>query len=600
MAEQRRKLRLGELMVQQGLISQDQLRIALIEQEQNDLPLGRQLVRLGFVTEAMVRDIVAHTIGQESIDLFSVVADLDALKMVPQDFSRRYHLLPVAYDDVTKTMVVAMADMFNVVALDQLRAMLGGQIQLKPVLAAEAQLEEYIDQFYGYELSVDGILREIETGEIDYQSLSAGGDEYTQPVVRLVGALLMDAVKRGASDIHFEPEFAFLRIRYRIDGVLQQIRSLHKSYWGGVAVRLKVVSGLDIAETRAPQDGRLNMNLCGRPIDFRVSTHPTIHGENIVLRVLDREKSIIPMERMGLRPNTLDELRLMMTRPEGIVIVTGPTGSGKTTTLYSLLSHRNTEAVNIMTLEDPVEYPVNMMRQTSVAEVNKVDFANGIRSIMRQDPDIILVGEIRDADTATMAFRAAMTGHQVFSTLHTNSALGAFPRLTDIGILPDIMAGNIIGVVAQRLVRVLCPHCKESHKPDDLERKILRLKPSYKPQIYKAKGCKHCNQNGYRGRMAIIELLRIDSDMDSLISRKAHLDELQKLALDKGFITLAEDGVRRILEGYTSVAEVMRVIDLTSRMNANSIRDINFLNPSITNASVKKISRSATSKTSTL
>lgn len=568
MAEQRRKLRLGELMVQQGLISHDQLRIALIEQEQNDLPLGRQLVRLGFVTEAMVRDIVAHTIGHESVDLSTVVADLDALQMVPQDFSRRYHLLPVAYEDATKTMVVAMADMFNVVALDQLRAMLGGQIQLKPVLAAEAQLEEFIDQFYGYELSVDGILREIETGEIDYQSLSAEGDEYTQPVVRLVGALLMDAVKRGASDIHFEPEYAFLRIRYRIDGVLQQIRSLHKSYWGGVAVRLKVISGLDIAETRAPQDGRLNMNLCGRPIDFRVSTHPTIHGENIVLRVLDREKSIIPMERMGLRASTLDELRLMMTRPEGILIVTGPTGSGKTTTLYSLLSHQNTEAVNIMTLEDPVEYPVTMMRQTSVAEVNKVDFANGIRSIMRQDPDIILVGEIRDEDTATMAFRAAMTGHQVFSTLHTNSALGAFPRLADIGILPDIMAGNIIGVVAQRLVRVLCPHCKEAHVPDDLERKVLRLKASDKPQIYKPVGCKHCNQNGYRGRMAIIELLRIDHDMDSLISRRAHLDELQKMALDKGFITLAEDGVRRILEGYTSVAEVMRVIDLTSRMSA--------------------------------
>jgi len=567
MAEQRRKIRLGELMVQQGLISQDQLRIALIEQEHNDLPLGRQLVRLGFVTEAMVRDMVAHTIGTDSIDLSTVVADLEALQMVPQDFSRRYHLLPVAYDALTRTMVVAMADMFNVVALDQLRAMLGGQIQLKPVLAAEAQLEEVIDQFYGYELSVDGILREIETGEIDYQSLSVDDNEYTQPVVRLVGALLMDAVKRGASDIHFEPEQAFLRIRYRIDGVLQQIRSLHKSYWGGLAVRLKVVSGLDIAETRAPQDGRLNMNLCGRPIDFRVSTHPTIHGENIVLRVLDREKSIIPMERMGLRPETLDELQLMMTRPEGILIVTGPTGSGKTTTLYSLLTHQNTESVNIMTLEDPVEYPVTMMRQTSVAEVNKVDFANGIRSIMRQDPDIILVGEIRDADTAMMAFRAAMTGHQVFSTLHTNSALGAFPRLTDIGILPDIMAGNIIGVVAQRLVRVLCPHCKEKHKPDDLENKILQLKLNDKAHIYKPKGCKQCNQTGYRGRMAIIELLRIDSDMDALISRRAHLDELKKVALDKGFVTLAEDGVRRILEGYTSVAEVMRVIDLTSRIS---------------------------------
>ena len=566
MAELRRKLRLGELMVQQGLISQDQLRIALIEQETNNIPLGRQLVRLGFVSENMVRDLVAHTIGQESIDLSTVVADVDALTMVPEDFSRRYHLLPVAYEDATKTMIVAMADMFNVVALDQLRAMLGGQIQLKPLLAAEAQLEEHIDQFYGYELSVDGILREIETGEIDYQSLTADGEEYTQPVVRLVGALLMDAVKRGASDIHFEPEFAFLRIRYRIDGVLQQVRSLHKSYWPGVAVRLKVISGMDIAETRSPQDGRLNMNLCGRPIDFRVSSHPTIHGENIVLRVLDRERSIIPLERMGLRTATLEQLKLMMTRPEGILVVTGPTGSGKTTTLYSLLSHKNTEAVNIMTLEDPVEYPVTQMRQTSVAEVNKVDFANGIRSIMRQDPDIILVGEVRDADTATMAFRAAMTGHQVFTTLHTNSALGAIPRLTDIGISPDIMAGNIIGIVAQRLVRVLCPHCKEPSKPTDDQRKILGVKRNEAIQIFKHKGCKRCNQTGYRGRMAIMELLRIDSDLDALIARRAHFDELKKVALDKGFSTLSDDGVRRILEGYTSIDEVMRVIDLTSRI----------------------------------
>lgn len=567
MAEPRRKLRLGELMVQQGLISQDQLRIALIEQEQNDIPLGRQLVRLGFVSETMVRDLVAHTIGQESIDLTTVVADGDALKMVPEDFSRRYHLLPVAYEESTKTMIVAMADMFNVVALDQLRAMLGGQIQLKPVLAAEAQLEEYIDQFYDYELSVDGILREIETGEIDYQSLQTEGDEYTQPVVRLVGALLMDAVKKGASDIHFEPEFAFLRIRYRIDGVLQQVRSLHKSYWPGVSVRLKVVSGMDIAETRSAQDGRLNMNLCGRPIDFRVSTHPTIHGENIVLRVLDREKSIIPLERMGLRSSTLEELKLMMTRPEGILVVTGPTGSGKTTTLYSLLSHKNTEAVNIMTLEDPVEYPVSLMRQTSVSEVNKVDFANGIRSIMRQDPDIILVGEVRDEDTATMAFRAAMTGHQVFTTLHTNSALGAFPRLSDIGISSDIMSGNIIGVIAQRLVRVLCPHCKETAKPTPEERRILGLKRTEMPEIFKAKGCKKCNLTGYRGRMAIVELLRIDGEMDALIARKAHLDELKTIAVNKGFTTLAEDGIRRILEGYTSLEEVMRVIDLTSRIN---------------------------------
>jgi general secretion pathway protein E/type IV pilus assembly protein PilB len=309
-------------------------------------------------------------------------------------------------------MTIAMADQFNVVALDQLRALLGGQIKLKQLLAAEAQLEATIDQFYDYELSVDGILREIETGEIDDQSIGANGHSYTQPVVRLVGALLMDAVKKGVSDIHFEPEAAFLRIRYRIDGVLHQVRSLHKNYWPSMAVRLKVVSGMDITETRAAQDGRLNMHLCGRPIDFRVSTHPTIHGENIVLRVLDRAQSVIPIERMGLHHSIQQTLQFMMSRPEGILIVTGPTGSGKTTTLYSLLNSKNTESVNIMTLEDPVEHPVSLMRQTSVAESNKIDFANGIRSMMRQDPDIILVGEVRDEETAKMAFRAAMTvGH---------------------------------------------------------------------------------------------------------------------------------------------------------------------------------------------
>lgn len=559
------KLRLGELMVQQGLITPDQLLIALKEQAQNNIPIGRHFVRLGFVTESIVRDLVASNMGQESIDLSKVVVDSEAIQKISEDFARRHQVLPISFDIQKQLLVVAMADTFDVVALDQLHAMLGGGVEIKALLASHAELEEAIDQFYGYELSVDGILSEIETGEVDYKSLQAAGDEYTQPIVRLVGSLLMDAVKRNASDIHFEPEQAFLRVRYRIDGVLQQIRSLHKTFWPGIVVRLKVISGMDIAETRAPQDGRLQIHIGGRPIDFRVSSHPTIHGENIVLRVLDREKSIIPLEKMGLRAEALDELKLMMQRPEGILIVTGPTGSGKTTTLYSLLSHQNTEAVNIMTLEDPVEYPVNLMRQTSVAEVNKVDFANGIRSIMRQDPDIILVGEIRDNDTATMAFRAAMTGHQVFSTLHTNSALGAFPRLLDIGILPDIMAGNIIGVVAQRLVRTLCPLCKESYEPSEFERKQMGLDNQRSVSIFKAHGCEACNGNGYKGRMAIMELLRIDHDIDALISRRAHIDELRKLALEKGFSTLADDGIRRVLEGYTSLQEVMRVIDLTMR-----------------------------------
>ena len=566
MSEQRKKLRLGELLVQQGLITRDQLRIALTEQKVQNMPIGRLLVRLGFVTEAVIRDIMARTIGQESIDLSQALVDAEALKLVPQEFARLHRLLPIAYDADQNLLIVAITEVFNVVALDQLRATLGQNIQMKTVLAGQAQLDEFIDQFYGHELSVDGILREIETGEIDYQSLQqAGLDEYTQPIVRLVGALLVDAVKRGASDLHFEPEFAFLRIRYRIDGVLEQIRSLHKNYWPGIAVRIKVISGMNIAETRAPQDGRLSLNLNGRPVDFRVSSQPTIWGENIVLRVLDREKSIISLEQMKLPKPVMAKLNLMLARPEGILVLTGPTGSGKTTTLYSLLATLNVESVNIMTLEDPVEYPVALMRQTSVSEMAKIDFANGIRSIMRQDPDIILVGEVRDRETAEMAFRAAMTGHQVFTTLHTNSALGAFPRLLDIGIAPDIMAGNIIGIIAQRLVRVLCTYCKEAYTPSLEERQLLGHEAAGDFKIFRPVGCNRCNNRGYRGRTTVMEILHMDADLDELVARRASPREMRETAFAKNFRSLAEEGVARVVEGSTSLSEVARAIDLTGR-----------------------------------
>ena len=566
MSEQRKKLRLGELMVQQGLITKDQLAIVLAEQRNSNVPIGRLLVRLGFVTETAIRDIMARTVGQESIDLAQVLADPEALSLVPEEFARRNHLLPIAYDPTDHVLTIATTEIFNVVALDQLRAMLGPQVELKTQLAAEAQLGDYIDQFYGHELSVDGILTEIETGEIDYDSLQAGGDEYTQPMVRLVNAILVDAVKRGASDIHFEPEYAFLRIRYRIDGVLETVRSLHKTYMPGITVRLKVVSEMNIAETRSPQDGRLSLTLNGRPVDFRVSTQPTIYGENIVLRVLDREKSIVNLDRMNLSKETMNKLDVMLARPEGILVVTGPTGSGKTTTLYSLLAQVNDETVNIMTLEDPVEYPLTLMRQTSVNDVARMDFANGIRSIMRQDPDIILVGEVRDKETAEMAFRAAMTGHQVFTTLHTNSALGAFPRLLDIGIQPDIMAGNIIGIIAQRLVRILCSHCKEAYAPSQAERLLLGAAADSVSFLYRPVGCKSCGNKGYRGRTPIMELLVMDGDIDELVARRATAKELRAEAVSKGFRSLAEEGVTRALDGITSIAEVARTVDLTGRL----------------------------------
>jgi type II secretory ATPase GspE/PulE/Tfp pilus assembly ATPase PilB-like protein len=567
MAEQP-KLPLGKLLVEKGVISEDQLRIALLEQKRTGVPLGKLLIHLGFVTEATVREALSENLNQESADLSHLVVDAAALKLIPKDAAKRYRVFPLEFNRQRSTLMLAMSDTNNLVALDQVRAMLGMDVAVEPVLAGDSEIMRVIDQYYGFELSIDGILHEIETGEIDYQSLQTVSDEYSQPLVRLVNALLADAVQHGASDIHFEPEQFFLRIRYRIDGVLRQIRSLHKTYWPAMVVRLKVMSNMNIAETRAPQDGRISIGFSGRQIDFRVSAQPTAHGENIVLRVLDRLKGIVPLDGLGLSEYGLDLLKLMLARPEGIILVTGPTGSGKTTTLYSILNHINTESVNIMTLEDPVEYPMTMIRQTSVNEAAKMDFVNGVRSMMRQDPDIILIGEIRDEETAEMALRAAMTGHQVYSTLHTNSAIGAIPRLLDIGMLPDTMAGNIIGIVAQRLIRRLCPHCKQPFQTDALEQRLLGLaEDGESVTIYRATGCEQCNHQGYRGRMAITELLKLDADLDELIARRASTRELKNMALSKGFRPLVEDGIRRILEGATSLDEISRVVDLTDRIN---------------------------------
>ncbi len=560
------KRHIGQILISQGILTEDQLRIALLEQLKTHQPVGKLLVNLGFVSEATLRDALSEKLGLQSVDLTQIVVDSMALKLVPREFSKRHTIFPVALDREARKLIIAIADTNNIVALDQVRAQLRGEFALESRLAGEGEIGRAIDQYYGHDFSIDGILHEIETGEIDYQSLQASGDAYSQPVVRLISALLADAVERVASDIHFEPEQSFLRIRYRIDGVLRQIRSLHKTYWPAMAVRIKVMSKMNIAETRAPQDGRISLMLTGRAVDFRVSSQATTHGENIVLRILDRQKGIVPLDGLGLEAGQLQLLKKMIARPEGIILVTGPTGSGKTTTLYSVLNHINNDGLNIMTLEDPVEYPMTLIRQTSINEAAKMDFGNGIRSLMRQDPDVILVGEIRDEDTATMAFRAAMTGHQVYSTLHTNSAAGAIPRLLDIGIVPDVLAGNIIGIVAQRLVRRLCKHCKQAHQASAGECSMVGSRADRPPTLYRAVGCDQCDYQGYRGRMAIIEILKMDGELDELIAHRATGRELQKSALARGFRTLADDGVRRVLDGSTALDELMRVVDLTDRM----------------------------------
>ncbi|TXH83433.1 GspE/PulE family protein, partial [Thauera aminoaromatica] len=530
--------------------------------------LGRQLVRLGFLSETTLRDALARSLGRPCADLSKLLPDAEALALVPRPLAKRLHLIPLSYDASQRHLVIASSDVDNIVALDQLRSSLPPGTQVDILLAGEAEIAQASDQLYGHELSIDGILNEIESGESDPFGQPARGSEYAQPVVRLIDALLTDAVKRGASDLHFEPEAAFLRIRYRIDGLLRQIRALHKSCWPAMAVRLKVMAGLNIAETRNPQDGRISLQVSGRPVDFRVSTQPTIHGENIVLRILDRQKGIVDLDALGLTDPQLDLLKLMIARPEGLILVTGPTGSGKTTTLYSILGHINAEGINIMTLEDPVEYPMPMIRQTAVADAARLDFANGVRAMLRQDPDVILVGEIRDEDTARMAFQAAMTGHQVYSTLHTSSAIGAIPRLLDIGILPDILAGNVIGIVAQRLVRCLCPACREARPAHDYEMRLLGLPAaSERPLLHEARGCPQCDFQGYRGRMAIMELLRMDLELDELVARRATAREIREAASRKGFRPLADDGARRVLEGATTLDELCRVVNLTDRMS---------------------------------
>ncbi|AXA91049.1 GspE/PulE family protein [Massilia sp. YMA4] len=558
------KLPLGKLLIEKGVISEDQLRIALIEQKRGGEPLGRLLITLGFVTEATVREALSENLNTQSADLNALVVDAVALKLIPKDVAARYSVFPIVYERDTDNLVLAMSNTSNIVALDQIHAMLVKGITITPLLVNESDIHRAIDQYYGFELSIDGILHEIETGEVSYQGTS---DAYSHPMVRLIDALLADAVQNGASDIHFEPEHSFLRIRYRIDGILRQIRSLHKSYWPAMAVRLKVISNMNIAETRAPQDGRISIKFSGRQIDFRASAQPTTHGENFVLRVLDRQKGLVPLDGLGLAERELDLLKLMIARPDGLILVTGPTGSGKTTTLYSILNHINTEAVNIMTLEDPVEYPMSMIRQTSVNESSKLGFADGIRSILRQDPDVILVGEIRDKETADMALAAAMTGHQVYSTLHTNSAVGSISRLLDIGVVADVLAGNIIGIIAQRLVRRLCTHCRAPFTADALERRLLGLEPEGTPAtIYRAVGCERCAHQGYKGRLAIMELLKMNAELDELVARRASVRELRNAARASGFRSLVDDGMRRVLEGATTLDEVSRVVDLTDRL----------------------------------
>lgn len=558
-----KKMRIGEKLMALGLISKDQLEIALREQTKSKKLLGQVMISMNFITESALGEVLAESSGTERFDAKNTMLDSTIVAMVPRDVCVRNRVIPVQLDD--GMLKLAMVDIFNILAIDQVRRHFDKSVKIVPVYCTDTEITDMIERYYNYDFSIDGILREIETGIRDKTQMDGREEGYINPTVRLVDALLIDAIRQGASDIHFEPEGTFLRLRYRIDGALQQIRAFHRDYWPSMLVRMKIMSGMNIAETRSAQDGRINMVALGREVDFRVATQPTVHGENVVLRILDKSKSLVEIDKLGFSEHNLALLKRCIKRPEGIIVVTGPTGSGKTTTLYSVLSYINSIDVNIMTLEDPVEYQLPLIRQTNIRE-GVIDFLSGIKSLMRQDPDIIFLGEVRDEETAVMAIRAALTGHQVYTTLHTNDALGTIPRLGDIGVPPHLLAGSLICSIAQRLARRLCKFCKTPRTMTPEECKITRLDPANPPTVHDAVGCERCGFKGYKGRMGLHEILRIDHGLDELISTKATRNHMMEYALEHGFVPMVQDGITKVLAGEIDLPELINTVDLTDRL----------------------------------
>lgn len=557
------KGRIGDRMVEMGLITEDQLNVGLQEKKVSGKMLGEIFVELGFIDEETLTSFLAESSGFPLFDPQNTIVDGEALAFIEKDVALKYGVLPVSI--VESTVMVAMADPYDVMAMDLLRRYIPKGFNIKPMVATGAVLSEAIDAAYGYASSISAILKELESSEDGGDDLTKlnEAEAFTHPIVRLVNALVFDAVKLGVSDLHFEPEENFIRLRYRKDGVLYTAQILHKKHWNGISQRIKIISNMNIADKLSPQDGRFNLNVGGKEADFRVSSLPTVHGENIVLRVLDKSASIMPLAKLGFSPGNLKKIKDSQSKPEGIIIVTGPTGSGKSTSLYSMLNEINDVEINIQTLEDPVEYALPMIRQTYVRE-GVLEFADGIKALLRQDPDIIFIGEIRDGETANMALKAAMTGHQVYTTLHTNDSFGAIPRLLDLGLKPGMIAGSIIAIFAQRLTRKLCNNCKEEHTPDSEECQILGVDEANPPQIYKHKqgGCDMCAGMGYKGRIAVAEILTFDEDLDELLAGGASKADIKVAAVKKGFKSMKDDGILKILEGITDLDAVSKVVNL--------------------------------------
>lgn len=548
--------RLGKVLVQAGLITQDQLEEALAQDD--GLSLAATLSNLGYADDVKIAQEVARAMGLVYVDLGTYDIDPNAATSLSSDLAKRYTILPIKVQD--DELVVAMSDPANIFAIDDLRIVTGYEI--RPVVASESDLLSAIERFSANQQNVDDMVGDLEESvTVDADEAEDLSDE-SAPVAKLMNVIITEAIRQGAGDVYIEPLENEMRVRFRIDGVCQEVFKSPKKMHRQLISRMKINSGMDISEKRIPQDGRFGVVLDGKSIDFRVAVLPLVFGELAVLRLLRRDSIMMSLEDLGFLEQPLQRLLEALSLPYGAILVTGPTGSGKSTTLYAAINRTNDITTNLITVEDPVEYRLAGLSQVHVNEKAGLTFAAALRSILRQDPDTVMIGEIRDKETGTIAIEAALTGHLVLSTLHTNDAPSAVTRLTEMGIEPFLTASAITCVLAQRLARRLCSECKEEYTPDEaaLERIGFPYEPGRPPRLYRAKGCKKCNNIGYKGRMGIHEVLTMSETLERMTVENATADDLARQAISEGMITLRADGFAKVLLGQTSIEEILRVV----------------------------------------
>lgn len=545
------KIKLGEYLVAEGHISPSQLELAREEKQRHHTFLGETLVDLGFISEEVVARYLATHTQSEVINFTQTQVHPKAIAAIPYHLAKRYKVLPI---HITNDYInIAMADIYNVVAIDALEKICG--LPVRALVATESELLEALEYNYIQEDSLRNTVQEVLN-----QHESLDDDTESSPLLRLVDQIIVLGIRSHATDIHIEPEEKSLRIRMRRDGIMHEEALMPAQLKDALTARVKIMANMDVTEKRAPQDGRIRFCISKRKVDLRVSSLPTQHGESIVIRVLDTAGKKLSLQNIGFSPQSLAQFKEAIATPHGVILVTGPTGSGKTTTLYAAIEAIDSQQRSIFTLEDPVEYAMPGIRQVQVNDDVGMGFSAGLRSLLRQDPDVILVGEIRDQETASLAIRAALTGHAVFSTLHTNDAVGAIPRLIDMGIEPYLLPSSLVAIVGQRLVRKLCISCKEpvSNPKNILENIGIPYKSG--TDLWQAKGCKSCNHSGYYGRVAIYEVLKIDDSFHDAIMGNANRADILAIAKANGMQTMLDDGINKAMQGLTSIAEVLRVV----------------------------------------